>query len=224
MPSLETIFAVSLAGLALSVSPGPSMLYVLSRSVGQSRMAGLASAIGLGLGGVVLAIAAALGLAAVFQNSPFAQTVLKFVGAGYLIYLGVQMALDAVSAAAPPDLSATDPIAATLTNERPPRAGFLHIVWQGVLVEVLNPKTILFFMLFIPPFVEIGGEAEDMMAQLLILGILVPLTAIPSDVFVAFVGGAVADKVKSNPRISLLLGIIGGVVLAGIGLSVLMSR
>ena len=91
MPNLESIVAVVLAGLALSATPGPSMLYVLSRSVGQSRAAGLASAIGLGLGGVLLAAATALGLAAVLKQTDWAIDILRIAGSIYLVYLGAQM-------------------------------------------------------------------------------------------------------------------------------------
>lgn len=214
MPPIETMLAVAAAGLALSVSPGPSMLYVLSRSVGQSRMAGVASALGLGLGGVVLAIAAALGLAAVFQNSGAAQTVLKLAGSAYLIYLGVQMAIEAIGDA---KAKAKDFVVATVE-----RASFLNILWQGMLVEILNPKTILFFVLFIPPFVD-ASAGDDVMMQLLILGILVPLTAIPSDLFVAFVGGSFAETVRSNPRVNVALSFGGAAVLTGIGVSLALS-
>ena len=85
MPSLDAMIAVALAGLALSVTPGPSMLYVLSRTVGQSRAAGLASALGLCLGGVLLAVATALGLAAVFETSGWMVAVLRYVGSAYLM-------------------------------------------------------------------------------------------------------------------------------------------
>ena len=91
MPNLESIASVVLAGLALSATPGPSMLYVLSRSVGQSRAAGLASAIGLGLGGVLLAAATALGLAAVLKQTDWAIDILRIAGSIYLAYLGAQM-------------------------------------------------------------------------------------------------------------------------------------
>ena len=208
MPSFETMLAVAAAGLALSASPGPSMLYVLSRSVGQSRAAGLASAIGLGLGGVLLAVVAALGLAAVFQQSETAQVALRLAGAGYLIFLGAQMILDSRE---------KDQSEFRIIEVK--HASFLQIIWQGVLVEVLNPKTILFFVLFIPPFVE--ASDGDIALQLLVLGVLVPLTAVPSDLVVAFIGGSVARAVNDNPRVRVTLGVLGGLVLIGIGLSIL---
>lgn len=206
MPSIETMMIVALAGFALSASPGPSMLYVLSRSVGQSRAAGLASAIGLGLGGVLLAVIAALGLAAVFQQSTTAYEVLTVAGACYLIFLGLQMILEK---------DGDEP--ADIKVERVETRSYARIIWQGVLVEVLNPKTILFFMAFIPPFVE--TSKGDIVVQMMVLGILVPLTAVPSDIVVAFIGGTLAQTVKGNRMIRRGLAWGGGLFLAGIGIS-----
>lgn len=211
MPSIESIIAVALAGLALSATPGPSMLYVLSRSVGQSRAAGLASAIGLGLGGVLLAAATALGLAAILEQAHGAIDVLRIAGSLYLIYLGVQMIWEA---------QATQP--QKLFVEKVRKRSLFSIIWQGVLVELLNPKTVLFFVLFLPQFVEASGgsiASDNVTLQLLFLGILVPLTAVPSDLVVAFVGGSVAQTINSNPQISKALSWTGGLILIFIALN-----
>ena len=210
MPTVETIIAVAVAGLALSATPGPSMFYVLSRSIGQSRAAGLASAIGLGLGGMALAVAAAFGLAAIFQQSTWAMDLLKVAGSLYLVYLGVQMIVEARA-------SSREEFKIEAVQER----SFANIIWQGVLVELLNPKTVLFFVLFIPPFIEASGgtDSGDVVMQMLILGVLVPLTAVPSDLIVAFVGGSVAQKVNDNKGARLVLSWIGGLVLIAIALN-----
>lgn len=208
MPSIETIGVVAAASLALSATPGPSMLYVLSRSVGQSRAAGFASALGLGLGGVFLAVVAALGLAAVFRESDIAISILKVLGAVYLLYLGGQMLLEARGQRH-----------ADFEVKSVERHSFLAIVWQGVLVEVLNPKTVLFFIVFIPPFVS--TSEGDVVWQMLILGALVPLTAVLSDIVVAFVGGSLASAVKGNPGVRVALSLFGGLTLIGIAVSLL---
>jgi len=190
MPPYENIIAVLIAGFLLSATPGPSMLYVLSRSVGQSRAAGLASALGLALGGVVLAIATALGLGQLFQQVPQIVVVLKYIGSAYLVWLGVSMIWGAHSGAQE-ELSVRDVKQRTFGN----------IIWQGVLVEVLNPKTVLFFALFLPPFVGTGeAHVENMQTQLLVLGALVPLTAIPSDIIIAFLGGTLAQNLNNHRR------------------------
>jgi len=206
MPSPETLMIVAVAGLTLSLSPGPSMLYVLSRSMGQSRSAGLASALGLGLGGMVLALAAAFGLAVVFQQSPLAYHGLKLAGALYLTYLGLGMLRDALCPA--------EPQAAQVGPAVPRPLGFGRIVLQGVLVEMLNPKTLLFFVAFLPQF--INTETGDITFQMIALGLLVPLTALPSDLAVAFAGGRIAASLNGKPRLRLGLDISGGLILLAI--------
>lgn len=193
------------------------MLYVLSRSVGQSRAAGLASAVGLGLGGVILALVAAMGLAAVFEQSRTAYVALTIFGACYLIYLGISMIREQ------PDEEFEHELEVVAEGKAPvaQRRSFMQIVYQGVLVEVLNPKTILFFVAFIPPFVEV--ERGDVTMQMLILGILVPLTAVPSDVIVAIVGGTLASTVNRNRKWKTALTWVGGLFLVGIGLNLLLK-
>jgi threonine/homoserine/homoserine lactone efflux protein len=204
MPELDMILAVTLAGLALSASPGPSMLYVLSRSVGQSRAAGFASAIGLAIGGVLLALASALGLAAVFQVSPRAFLILQIVGGCYLFYLGVGMIRDA---------GKDDMHLRKVHN-----TSFSRILSQGILVELLNPKTAIFFLAFLPQFVDFSRD--DVTTQMLILGMLVPLTAIPSDIVVSIAGGTLAQKLAGRPRASIVLAWLGGLILIGLAIRI----
>lgn len=208
MPPVDSIIAVTLAGLALSATPGPSMLYVLSRTVGQSRSAGFASAIGLCLGGILLAIATAWGLGAIFMNFDGLVTALKYVGAAYLTWLGLSMIQQARS-------NARQELAITPVVRQP----LVGIMWQGMLVELLNPKTVLFFALFLPPFVAPGPEAANvgnLTFQLLLLGILVPLTAIPADLVVAWLGGTIARSLNGSRKAREAMGWAGGLVLVGI--------
>lgn len=211
MPPIDTVLTVALAGFALSITPGPSMLYVLSRSVGQSRAAGLASAIGLGLGGVLLAVATALGLAALFSAFDWIVPTLRIAGSVYLVWLGVDMIISARASASM--AVETEPV-----RERQ----FSEIVWQGVLIEALNPKTVLFFALFLPPFVTSGAAdagTMDIRVQLLVLGILVPLTALPSDIVVAYLGGTAAEAIRRNQTIRLGLAWAGGMTLIAIAVN-----
>jgi len=204
LPSIETILLVTLAGLALSASPGPSMLYVLSRSVGQSMVAGFASTIGLAAGGMVLAIASALGLAVVIKQFDMLYSGVKIVGALYLVYLGVQLIRESGKE--------------RLRIYRVDRQSFMKILNQGILVEVLNPKTILFFLAFIPQFVD--RSAGNITSQVLILGMLVPLTAIPSDIIVSVAGGSLADKLARNSLAATGLNWLGGLILIGLGVRI----
>ena len=205
MPQIESIMAVIFAGLALSATPGPSMLYVLSRSVGQSRTAGLASALGLGLGGMLLAIATALGLAAIFAEFDWLISALRYMGSIYLVWHGVGMIRAAWSS-----------VPASLEAHRVSQSSFSSIIWQGTLVELLNPKTVLFFALFLPPFVNTGSGPADQSAvqmQLLMLGILVPLTAIPSDIMVAYMGGTMTNAISRQHLFRKGLAWVGGLTL-----------
>lgn len=211
MPNVEAMIAVVLAGLALSVTPGPSMLYVLSRTVGQSRAAGLASALGLCLGGIILALATALGLAAVFENSSWMVSALRYVGSAYLIWLGIDMIRGAKSEAQK-----------TLDVEKVRHKPLFSIIWQGVIVEVLNPKTVLFFALFLPPFINAGDlQVADVSVtmQLLVLGALVPLTAIPSDLVVAYMGGTMSKLINRKRAMRERMAWAGGLILIAIAIN-----
>lgn len=207
MPSYETIVLVTLAGLALSASPGPSMLYVLSRSIGQDRSAGLMSAAGLATGGLVHAVAAAAGLSAIFAYSETLYRLITTVGAGYLIYLGVQMYLSRNEEMGRPEAVRCQP--------------HWRIFWQGVVVEVLNPKTALFFLAFLPQFVN--RDTDTIVVQMLILGMLVPLTAVPSDLIVAFTGGTIARRVSANRTLASILNCLGALFLVGLGVRIFVS-
>ena len=215
MPPVDTIITVALAGFALSATPGPSMLYVLSRSVGQSRAAGIASAVGLGIGGMVLAVATALGLAAVFATFDWIVPTLRLAGSVYLVYLGVDMIRGAHAA----DAEALEVAAVR-------KRSFRDIVWQGILIEMLNPKTVLFFALFLPPFVDAGAAdatAAEIRINLLALGVLVPLTALPSDLVVAYLGGTAAEAIRSNDTVRIGLNWLGGLTLIAIAANIFLG-
>jgi threonine/homoserine/homoserine lactone efflux protein len=207
MPSFETIVVVTLAGLALSASPGPSMIYVLSRSIGQDRNAGYASAAGLATGGTLLALAAALGLSALFAASVAAYTAVQFGGAAYLCYLGIDL------------IASKEESKSALEQVR--RSSLWRIFYQGILVEVFNPKTILFFIAFIPQFVD--AELGSVPLQMLVLGILVPLTAVPSDIIVATTGGSLAMLISANRRAHTILKWLAGLFLIGLAANILVD-
>lgn len=206
MPPVTTVIEVALAGFALSLSPGPSMLFVLSRTVGQGRCAGLASTIGLAIGGVILAVITAFGMSALIRNSELAVTLLTFAGAAYLVYLGVTQIIEARV------LGAADFRPSAVAEK-----GFWHILAQAIFVEALNPKTILFFVLFISRFLD--QDAGGLWSQALIYGMLVPLTAIPADMMVVLLGNRLSYVVKSKPKLQYSMLIGAGLILIGIGLS-----
>ena len=214
MPPIENMLAVLVAGFFLSATPGPSMLYVLSHSVGQNRSAGYASAFGLALGGMALAIATALGLAQLFEQFPAILVALRYVESAYLIGLGVEMIWRARTASR-----------ARLEVETLKAKPISAIVWQGGIVEFLNPKTVLFFALFLPPFVEAAQNSTptDVRNQLLILGGLVPLTTIPSNIVVTYMGGTLTNRLNQQQKLREGMTWAGGLILILISINLHLS-
>lgn len=208
MPSLNAILVVAGSGFLFSLSPGPSMLYVVSRAVGQGRAAGFASALGLALGGVALAVITALASGWLLQDRPNLFFAIKLVGGLYLLWLGGRMLLNARKA----QLGEVDSV-----EDLP----FATILRQGFTVELLNPKTILFFLAFLPGFIDFDGP--NITAQMLILGALVPLTAIPSDLTVSAGGAWLADRVRSNVGFGHALEALGGTVVVALGIRTLLA-
>lgn len=209
MPSLQAMLVVAAAGFGFSLSPGPSMLYVLSRSLGQGRAAGLASAIGLALGGVALAMVTAIGAGVLLTDSTTLFTVVRIAGGLYLLYLAVRAALSLRE------------YRNRLECETDQNQSMLQIVRQGFMVEALNPKTVLFFAAFLPGFVD--ESAGGVGVQMLILGMLIPLTAIPSDVTVATAASMFSEKIRANPRFGIGLEVLGVVILFGLAVRILLA-
>lgn len=207
MPTIETVMLFMAAAVALNVTPGPSILYVMSRSVGQGRTAGLVSALGLGTGSLIHAGAAALGLSVILAYSPLAYTVVKYLGAGYLVYLGVRILLGR-------DRHLSTAVLAHVSLTR--------VFWQGVVTELLNPKIVLFFMSFLPQFVD--PARGSVAGQTLFLGLLFHVTGVPINMLVAVVGGAIASWLSQNPVCDRVRNGLAGTVLIGLGVRLALSE
>jgi threonine/homoserine/homoserine lactone efflux protein len=183
MPALSTVTLFLLAALGLLLIPGPSVLYILTHSVAQGRRAGLASVGGIELASLTHAVASTLGLSALLLTSAFAFSVVKYLGAAYLIYLGVRTLL------ARHENSQT-PVAA-------PKS-FSRLFAQGFLVQLLNPKTALFFYAFLPQFVDPVRGA--VIGQILVFGVLFVLLASCTDSLYALLGSTVGKFLTRNLR------------------------
>lgn len=162
LPPLPLLLAFLAAAVVLAVTPGPGVAYIVARTLGQGRGAGLASVAGVAIGNLGNAAAAALGLASVLAASPTAFALLRYAGAAYLVWLGVQLLRRPVDA---PD-----------TATAPARTG--RVLRQGILVSLLNPKTTLFFAAFLPQFMQAPAAP---VGQALLLGGLFVLIAAASD-------------------------------------------
>ncbi len=207
MPATETIVLFMTAALALNVTPGPSIAYVMSRSVGQGRMAGIVSAIGLGTGSLLHAIGATLGLSAIVAYSPLTYAVIKYLGAAYLVCLGVGILRQRH---------------VPLGEARSTRVSLRHVYWQGVLTETLNPKIALFFLSFLPQFVD--PARGSVAGQILFFGLLFHVTGVPVNVLVAVLGSAMAASFSKNPMLQRVRNWVSGTVLIGLGVRLALSE
>src|SRR5437588_3941660 len=176
------------AALLLAIAPGPGMLYVLARSLAGGKRDGVLSALGTFLGGMVHVVAAALGISIILAKSALAFAAVKYLGAAYLCFLGIRMIVDArkeqggVESHAEPDLSTV----------RPAR----NPLWQGIATEVLNPKTALFFLSFIPQFVN--RESGHVFLQFILLGTVSVALNTSADLIVILLAWPLERKIRSS--------------------------
>ena len=172
--------AFAVASLVLAVTPGPGVLYIVTRSVAQGRRAGFASALGIAGGNFCNALLAGLGLAAVLAASPMAFQVVKYAGAAYLIYLGVQTFRAGGTRA--PDVPAEP-------------AALSRVARDGFLIGLLHPKTALFFAAFLPQFMDPERAA---FAQGVMLASLFVAIAVTTDSIYAYAAGSVRDRLRGR--------------------------
>jgi threonine/homoserine/homoserine lactone efflux protein len=198
---LEIFFV---AALLLAVAPGPGMLYVLARSLAGGKREGVLSAIGTFLGGMVHVLAAALGVSVILARSALAFSTVKYLGSAYLCFLGVRMILEARRAEAVP----SNDLPTTRASERNP-------LWQGVATELLNPKTALFFLSFIPQFVTRG--AGHVFFQFVLLGTASVFLNTSADMLVILLAGPLGRKIRSSAVFRRRQRTVTGAVMVGLG-------
>ena len=199
----QLLFFVTTAAILLAI-PGPAVLYIVGRSIGQGRNAGLVSALGIGVGTLIHTAAAAVGLSALLVSSATAFSVVKYLGAAYLVYLGVQRLRSKESLAA-----ASDGVAPPMTLAR--------VFSQGIVVNVLNPKTALFFFAFLPQFID--PARGHVATQILSLGILFAGMGTTSDCLWALFSGSVAGWLRNSQRWMRNERYVSGGILISLGLA-----
>ena len=203
MPELQTLGAFAVAAYVFALVPGPAVIYVVTRSIDQGRMAGVVSVLGIASGTLVHVVAATLGLSALLMSSAVAYSVVKYAGASYLIFLGVRTLLrrdeEAVDRAAPAPVP------------------LKRLYRQGIVVAILNPKNALFFLAFLPQFVD--PARGPVALQMGLLGILLVLIAAASDCSYALLSGTAANWLKGNTRILRRRRVLSGSVYIGLGIS-----
>lgn len=199
----QLLFFVSAAVILLAI-PGPAVLYIVGRSIGQGRNAGFVSALGIGVGTLVHTAAAAVGLSALLVSSAAAFSVVKYLGAAYLVFLGIQRLRNKESLAAAADSAA-------------PQASLARVFTQGIVVNILNPKTALFFFAFVPQFIDPARGHVAM--QILSLGVLFACMGTSSDSIWAFFSSGVAGWLRGNPHWMRNERFVSGGILISLGLA-----
>jgi len=207
MPSTEHLLAFLTATFIFAVFPGPAILYAVAQTMSRGRRGGFLAALGLALGGLCHVAAAAAGLSVIFTHSPTLFLIVKLAGAGYLIWLGIQMirnrSLDRV------------PVLATKSASR--------AFAESVVVELLNPKTALFFIAFLPQFVD-AGAFLPVWLQFLLLGLFVNFCFFAADIVAIFLADRIMARMKRSARAVRLVRMAGGSMLVGLGAHLAISR
>jgi threonine/homoserine/homoserine lactone efflux protein len=206
MPSISTLVLFCPAALVLLIVPGPSVLYIVTRSIDQGRRAGLISVLGTHLGSLVHVAAAAVGLSALIVSSALAFSAVKYLGAAYLVWLGVRR------------WHAGDHLDLGAHRPNLPRA---HLFRQGFVVQVLNPKTAIFFLAFLPQFVD--PERGSVTVQVLILGVVFIALGLMSDSTYVIAASAIGTVLRRNTRARRAERYVSSGVYVGLGMTTAVS-
>jgi threonine/homoserine/homoserine lactone efflux protein len=203
MPDGSTLLLFVGASLALLAIPGPAVIYVVTRSLDQGRAAGIVSVLGVETGTFAYALAAAAGLTGLIAASEVGFTVVKYAGAAYLVYLGVRKLLER-----------DEP-------QEPSSSARSGLYLRGVLVQLLNPKIAIFFLAFLPQFVDSSGGPVAL--QILVLGTIFTLLAVLSDGAYVLLAAAVGGWLRTGVRARRRLAKLSGGVYIGLGVSAALS-
>ncbi|HET9165935.1 MAG TPA: LysE family translocator [Candidatus Angelobacter sp.] len=206
MPEKAAFLTFLVAALALNIAPGPDMLYVIGRSVGQGRKAGIVSSLGVFVGCWAHILAAAFGIAALLRSSPVAFNAVRYAGAAYLIYLGIKMLAQK-----------TD-----LTSQQLKTESLDAIFRQGAITNMLNPKVAIFFLAFLPQFID--ASRGSVALQIVVLGLIFNIGGTLVNLAVAYAGGTLGELLRRNQSIARLQRRFTGLIFVGLGLRLAWQR
>ncbi|RUV51134.1 LysE family translocator [Mesorhizobium sp. M5C.F.Ca.IN.020.29.1.1] len=209
MPSTELLIAFFATTAIFAYIPGPAMLYAAAQTMARGRWSGLTAALGIHLGGYVHVVAAAAGLSVLFHAVPTLYIAVKLAGALYLIWLGVSLFRARVQ---------DDAVMPGIEPKSARRAFF-----ESITVEVLNPKTAIFFMAFLPQFID-ASATFPVWLQFLVLGTIVNLMFSSADVMCVVLAGALVTKLRRSSHAQRLMRRAGGAVLVGLGVHVALQK
>ena len=206
--AIEHFWVFALAALLLNLTPGNDMLYVAARSTSQGIKAGIISSLGIMAGCMVHILAAVIGLSAIIAQSALAFNIIKYVGAAYLVYLGIR---SIISRKKTFDV-----------KNKMQQQSYTRIFWQGVLTNVLNPKVALFFLAFLPQFINV--ESKHTALQILFLGTWFNVGGTLVNIMVAILFGKIGTWLSHSPRFIQWQERITGAMLIALGIKVALSK
>ncbi|MCM3781285.1 LysE family translocator [Microbacterium hydrocarbonoxydans] len=202
MFSADTLATFVVAAFIMVVIPGPTVLFTIGRVMALGRIGGFLSILGTALGSILLVVAVALGVGTVIAQSIVLFTIVKVIGAGYLVFLGIQA------------IRHRNDAAAIATGPQPRRSG-LRLLAEGFVVGVTNPKSIAFFLAILPQFVDLHGGSVPM--QLLVLGVIVVAIGVACDAIWVVLASAARQWFGRSPRRIEAMGATGGALMIGLG-------
>jgi RhtB (resistance to homoserine/threonine) family protein len=195
-----------LTGILLNITPGNDTIFILSRSIAQGRKAGIISALGIGTGCLVHTLLAAFGLSLVIAKSMLLFNIIRYAGAVYLIYVGYKM------------LSDKSGFSGGIDNNTNIKSRYLKVYRDGILTNLLNPKVALFFIAFLPQF--INPEMKNTIAPFLILGVTFIITGTVWCLMLAVFAASLFSRLQSNTKASRIINLFCGWALIGLGVKV----
>jgi threonine/homoserine/homoserine lactone efflux protein len=206
VPDASSFALFSVAAVALLIVPGPAVLYIVAQSIHGGRAAGLVSVLGVHVGTLVHVVAVSVGLSSLLVSSATAFEVVKYAGAAYLVFLGVRRLL-----------ARDEALGESPGERRPHRRLFVN----GIVVNVLNPKTALFFFAFLPQFVDVDAGSAGL--QMLVLGLVFIALGLVSDGAYALAAGTAGSWLRSRRRVLRAERYVSGSIFVGLGLMTALS-
>ncbi|GBF34797.1 threonine efflux protein [Desulfocucumis palustris] len=208
MFGIENYGVFLFSGILLNLTPGSDTIYILGRSMGQGKKAGVISALGISSGALIHTLLVALGLSVILARSAIAFNLVKYLGAGYLVYLGIKT------------LASKKEIVVEKDEES--RAGLKRIYFEGIITNLLNPKVALFFLAFLPQFVDPANNYGA--TPFLLLGLTFITTGTIWCVLLAVFSSFMTDKIRGEKRISILLNKLAGIIFIALGINLLRAK
>lgn len=209
MFGIENYIGFIVAGIALNLTPGADTMYILTRSISQGRKAGIYSVLGITTGGLIHTIFASLGLSIILSQSATAFAIVKYVGVAYLVYLGIKMIID--------EKNTFDN-----HNQNIERLNLKKIFKQGVVTNVLNPKVALFFLAFLPQFINPDYATGTL--PFMILGVTFMTTGTLWCLFLAYAASLITKTLRENDKIGMIMQKVSGLIFIGLGIRLMIQK